>query len=34
MEEERMEEEFKIQLSLQIEENLNANEGKIIIKEF
>ncbi len=33
MEEERMEEEFEIQPSLQIEENINADEGKEKIKE-
>jgi hypothetical protein len=31
MEKERMEKEFEIQPSLQIEENINANEGEKIV---
>ncbi len=34
MEEERMEEEFEIQPSLQIKENINVDERKETIKEF
>jgi hypothetical protein len=33
MEEERMEKEYEIQPSLQIEENIDANEGKENMKE-
>jgi LEA14-like dessication related protein len=33
MEEERMEKEYEIQPSLQIEENIDANEGKDKMKE-
>jgi hypothetical protein len=33
MEKERMEEEYEIQPSLQIKENIDANEGEKIMKE-